>query len=488
MDALEKAATEEGALSRARLDADVATTREIGPARRAFRRLTAVLVAADALAIVATLVAVHAIITKTEGFDRRFVVVLIFAPALWIGVLHAFHLYEGDQLAPWEEFRGLISATSIGVVLLLVGTFWWKTSVSRAWLGWAWLIALLLELAVRRVYRWYVRHGKRTGRLALRTLIVGTGDEAARMRVAMSEPVRGFRPVGHIAVTDKRERTEGLPVVGAMVDLAGAITQHDVECVFVSSSEVPPALMSEIARVCRRTDSQLRFSANLPETLMTRLSVQSVDDVPVLSLRPVRLTGMRAFVKRSVDALFGAVGLVVASPFLVLIGAAIRLTSKGPALFHQARVTKDGRIFTMYKFRTMVVNPEAALNGAVIDVTRPFFKLEDDPRVTRVGRFLRSWSLDELPQLWNVVKGDMSLVGPRALPVEQVATDQEALAHRNEVRAGMTGWWQIQGRSDVDYERALKMDLFYIENWSLTLDLYIILKSIGAVLARRGAV
>jgi exopolysaccharide biosynthesis polyprenyl glycosylphosphotransferase len=488
MDALEKAATEEGALSRARLDADVATTREIGPARRAFRRLTAVLVAADALTILATLVAVHAVITKTEGFDRHFVVVLIFAPVLWVAVLHAFHLYEGDQLAPWEEFRGLISATSIGVVLILVGTFWWKTSISRTWLAWAWLIALLLELVVRRVYRWYVRHGKRTGRLALRTLIVGTGKEAARMRDAMSEPVRGFTPVGHIALTDGRESTEGEPVLGGMADLTEAITQHDVECVFVSSSEVPPALMTEIARVCRRTDSQLRFSANLPETLMTRLSVQTVAEVPILSLRPVRLTGTRAFVKRSVDALFGAVGLVVASPFLVLIGAAIRLTSKGPALFHQARVTKDGRIFTMYKFRTMVVNPEAALNGAVIDVTRPFFKLEDDPRVTRVGRFLRSWSLDELPQLWNVVKGDMSLVGPRALPVEQVATHQEALAHRNEVRAGMTGWWQIQGRSDVDYERALKMDLFYIENWSLTLDLYIILKSIGAVLARRGAV
>jgi lipopolysaccharide/colanic/teichoic acid biosynthesis glycosyltransferase len=141
----------------------------------------------------------------------------------------------------------------------------------------------------------------------------------------------------------------------------------------------------------------------------------------------------------------------------------------------------------MLKFRTMVNDPAGALDGKLIDLTQPFFKMRDDPRLIRVGRFLRAVSLDELPQLWNVMRGDMSLVGPRPLPAEQVAANIEALAPRHEVRAGMTGWWQISGRSEVDVSEALRMDLFYIENWSLSLDLYIVLKTVGVVIVGRGA-
>jgi lipopolysaccharide/colanic/teichoic acid biosynthesis glycosyltransferase len=144
-------------------------------------------------------------------------------------------------------------------------------------------------------------------------------------------------------------------------------------------------------------------------------------------------------------------------------------------------------VFTIYKFRTMVSDVERALDGKVIDLTKPFFKMEDDPRLTGVGRFLRSFSLDELPQLWNVVRGDMSLVGPRPLPAEQVAANEEFLRPRHEVRAGVTGLWQISGRSKLDSEEALRMDRFYIENWSPSLDLYILLMTAFTVVARRGA-
>jgi lipopolysaccharide/colanic/teichoic acid biosynthesis glycosyltransferase len=172
---------------------------------------------------------------------------------------------------------------------------------------------------------------------------------------------------------------------------------------------------------------------------------------------------------------------------MAALAFAIRLTSSGPIFFTQLRVTKNGDVFPMYKFRTMVTNHERALEGKAIDLTQPFFKLEDDPRLTRVGRVLRSLSLDELPQLWNVLRGDMSIVGPRPLPVEQVDANQEFLSPRHEVSGGITGLWQISGRSDLDSDEALRIDRYYIENWSLALDVYILLKTIGAVLTRRGA-
>jgi lipopolysaccharide/colanic/teichoic acid biosynthesis glycosyltransferase len=166
----------------------------------------------------------------------------------------------------------------------------------------------------------------------------------------------------------------------------------------------------------------------------------------------------------------------------VVIAVAIRLDSRGPVFFHQERVTKDGRIFRMHKFRSMRTDVDAAL-----DTTRPFFKLQSDPRLTRVGAFLRRFSLDELPQFWNVITGEMSIVGPRPLPADQVAANPELLSPRHVVSAGVTGWWQTNGRSGVTPEEALRLDLFYIENWSLTLDMYVVLKTFGAVVGRQGA-
>jgi lipopolysaccharide/colanic/teichoic acid biosynthesis glycosyltransferase len=201
----------------------------------------------------------------------------------------------------------------------------------------------------------------------------------------------------------------------------------------------------------------------------------------------VRLSATGAVSKRCLDLVIGSVALLLALPFMAVIASAIRLTSRGPAFFLQKRVTKDGEVFTMYKFRTMVGDLEPALDGGLIDLTQPYFKLQIDPRITGVGRFLRSLSLDELPQLWNVVRGQMSLVGPRPLPVEQVLANEQLLSPRHEVKGGLTGLWQISGRSDLDSEEALRIDRFYIENWSLSLDLYILIKTIGVVFARRGA-
>jgi lipopolysaccharide/colanic/teichoic acid biosynthesis glycosyltransferase len=215
--------------------------------------------------------------------------------------------------------------------------------------------------------------------------------------------------------------------------------------------------------------------------LTSRLAFLKVGAAIAVALRPVRLSGRQAAMKRIIDLAVASVALLLTLPLWPVITLAIRLDSRGPALFHQERVTKDGRIFRIHKFRTM------RTGGPAFDTTRPFFKLESDPRLTRVGVLLRKLSLDELPQLWNVLTGEMSIVGPRPLPADQVAANADLLTPRQAVPAGVTGWWQINGRSGVTPEEALRLDLFYIENWSPTLDLYIMLKTFGAVVGQQGA-
>jgi lipopolysaccharide/colanic/teichoic acid biosynthesis glycosyltransferase len=193
------------------------------------------------------------------------------------------------------------------------------------------------------------------------------------------------------------------------------------------------------------------------------------------------LTRTQVAVKRGFDLVVVSVALVVSLPLWMAVAIAIRLSSPGPVLFHQQRVSKGGRIFRMHKFRTMTDV------DCPVDTSTPFFKLESDPRLTRVGRILRRYSLDELPQFWNVLKGEMSLVGPRPLPADQVAAHVELLGPRHEVPAGVTGWWQINGRSAVTPDEAIQLDQFYIENWSLPLDLYILLRTFGTVLGGKGA-
>jgi lipopolysaccharide/colanic/teichoic acid biosynthesis glycosyltransferase len=233
--------------------------------------------------------------------------------------------------------------------------------------------------------------------------------------------------------------------------------------------------------VARQAEVEVRVLANLPQMLTSRLAVLKVGPAIAVALRPARLSGPQAAMKRAIDLVGASVGLLLSLPLWPIIALAIRLDSRGPALFHQDRVTKDGRIFRMHKFRTMRTGDPA------FDTSRPFFKLKSDPRLTRVGVILRRLSLDELPQLWNVLTGEMSIVGPRPLPADQVAAHSDLLGPRQAVPAGMTGWWQINGRSQVTADEALRLDVFYIENWSPTLDVYILLKTFGAVFRRQGA-
>jgi len=408
---------------------------------------------------------------------------ILAAPLLWVAVFHAFSLYTPQHLSAPEEFRRVIGATGVGIVLLVMVSFWSNSSFSRGWIGLTWLLTLFAELAARRGWRWHMYRMRMAGRLAYRTLVVGTTAEADRLCEILSQKGSGFVPLGYVRPRDQAVAANHLPVLGELTRLRELIRQHAADCLFVASTSVGVEEIALVAQVGRLEGTEIRVSANLPQVLTSRLSFQKVGPAIALSLRPARLSTTQEAVKRAFDLVAASSVLVVSLPIWVATALAIRLTSRGPVFFHQERVTKGGKVFRMHKFRTMRP-PDGTIP---LDTTVPFFKMEADPRLTRVGRLIRRLSIDELPQLWNVIVGEMSIVGPRPLPANQVAANAELLSPRHEVSAGLTGWWQINGRSKVTAEEALRLDLFYIENWSLSLDLYILMKTFGEVALGRGA-
>jgi exopolysaccharide biosynthesis polyprenyl glycosylphosphotransferase len=453
-----------------------------GEALRRYRAISIGLAVTDAACIVAALIAIYQVRYSMRPMPVRELAVVIVAPLLWVAAFRAFNLYAPQHLSPSDEFRGIIGATSLGIVLVVMAGYWSKSEFPRAWLGMSWLLALLLELATRRAWEARRVRLKRGGRLAFRTLIVGTRGEANRLAETLKDPTSGYTPIGYVGTVDPLAPANGLAVVGDIGDLRRLAREHDVDCFFVASTSVSAEDILRVTQVARQERTEVRVSANLSQTLTSRLTLQKVGGAIALSIRPVRLTRAQMAMKRAFDLVLASVALAVTLPLWAGIAIAIRLSSRGPVFFRQERVTKGGRTFWMHKFRTMKVEADCP-----VDTSAPFFKLQSDPRLTPVGKVLRRLSLDELPQFWNVLKGEMSLVGPRPLPADQVAANLELLSPRHEVPAGVTGWWQINGRSGVTPEEAIHLDQFYIENWSLALDLYILLKTFGAVLGQRGA-
>ena len=450
-------------------------------ALRRYRQIAVGLALSDAACVVVALLASYALRYPGQLVPAREAAIIALAPLVWIVVFYTFDLYAPQHLSAPEELRRVIGASGVGVVLLVMGSYWSRSSFSRAWVGLTFALVLVLELLPRRWWRAYQWRLRMDGRLALRTLVVGTSAEASRLVEILRVAASGFLPLGYVQTSDPTVAANRLPVLGRIGELDRLVRDHAADCLFVASTGITEADMSRVTQVARETEVEVRVLANLPQMLTSRLALLKVGPAVAVALRPVRLSGPQAAMKRAIDLAVASVVLLVTMPLWPVIALAIRLDSRGPVLFHQERVTKDGRIFRMHKFRTMRTGDPA------LDTTRPFFKLEVDPRLTRVGTFLRRYSLDELPQLWNVLVGDMSIVGPRPLPADQVAANADLLTPRQAVPAGVTGWWRINGRSRVTAEEALRLDLFYIENWSPTLDLYILLKTFAAVVGRDGA-
>jgi exopolysaccharide biosynthesis polyprenyl glycosylphosphotransferase len=448
----------------------------------------------DALAVVAALGLTRLARLGLAPLGWQWALSLFIAAVAWLGIAMGLGLYQFSRLSPAEEFRRLVEGagllTGVGLVVgLFMGGSLFRI-LSRGWPFVVGSLALILILVTRQA--WHRRMGslRAQGKLSYRTLIVGANDEGVRVaRTLGPRPFLGFLPVGFLKTSSVSADSDGLPVLGAVEDLSDVIVEQGIECVFVASSAVTPELMRETTRALRRFDVEVRVSANMTEILSSRLTVHPVGDLLALSLRPARLTGGQALAKRIFDLVVGTVALVVIAPVWLVSALMVKLTSRGPVLFSQERVGRVERTFTIYKFRTMVQGAEGLLSQVeqLNEASGPLFKIRQDPRITRVGRFLRRYSIDELPQLINVLRGEMSLVGPRPPLPREVATYEDWHRARLEVKPGITGLWQVGGRSELSFDDYVRLDLFYIENWSILYDVFILGKTVPAVLFRKGA-
>jgi exopolysaccharide biosynthesis polyprenyl glycosylphosphotransferase len=418
-----------------------------------------------------------------------FWLLLLTIPLITPVVYLLMRLYRVHQYSTAEEFRRIIIAISLITTATVMISFWTKASFSRLWMLLSWVLGLALALLARRLWHWQVRRLRRTGKLMFRTLIVGANAEADQLAATMQAREYGFLPVGFVAGGMDALRPDDQQVIGPIDRLRELIRETKADCLFVASSAVTSDDVRQVMKARRLEDVEVRFTANLPTVLSSRLAPQTIGGVMTLSVNVLQLTRTQAATKRACDIAISAAGLLLLSALLVGVALAIALTSRGPVIFRQDRIGLRGRPFTLLKFRTMVAGADLMLEMLrdQNEADGPLFKLRNDPRVTRIGRFLRRYSIDELPQLINVLKGEMSLVGPRPPLAEEVALYSDWQLDRLEVRPGITGLWQVSGRSDLSFEEYVQLDLFYVENWSIAYDLYILSKTIPMLVASRGA-
>ncbi|MGE7432950.1 MULTISPECIES: sugar transferase [Kitasatospora] len=426
---------------------------------------------------------------------RREVVLLL--PLLWPLALLAVRAYGQRQLTGGlEEYRRITRAALVLGAIAVLGS---GLALGRDELVYDAVLALAgaaaLTLALRRVLQWRLAAAWSAGRNLRRVLVLGHPGGVAELAGSLArQSPHGLRLVGACltaAPAPDRRPDPQLPVLGGRENVVSVVRRTGCEMVIV----LPDAALDQMALRRLGWDLaaegvQLLISPQLADVAAARLSVRSIGGLPLLHLRAPVGSALARLPKEILDRLIAAVGLLLLTPLLLVVAAAVRSTSPGPALFQQRRAGLGGEQFTMLKFRTMVQNAEelrdelAELN---VNSDGPLFKLPGDPRTTGVGRFLRRYSLDELPQLINVLAGHMSLVGPRPPLPEETLDYDEVTRRRLLVKPGLTGLWQVSGRSDLPWKEAVRLDLSYVDNWSHALDARILLRTTGAVARGKGA-
>ena len=407
-------------------------------------------------------------------------------------VLYFFsRLYDVKRSMPrLDEFYRIVAATSIGTVITIASTtFLFKNTAleldfPRAMIIYAWLLAAIFVTAGRSVLVLVRNWLRRRGLWSDRLLIVGTGDVGRMILQKVRQmPRLGYEVIGFIEDDEPQDQEiMGVPVLGGIDDIPDLIQEHEIEEVIVGRPELAHQEVLAIISRCERGQVGIKIFPDLFQIIATELSIGDLGGLPLLTVRDVALRGWKLTLKRTVDLLGSAFGLIVLSPALMFIALLIKLDSPGPVFYAQERMGLDAKPFWCLKFRSMRTDAES--HG-------PGWTTESDPRVTRLGRLIRRLSIDELPQLINVLVGDMSLVGPRPerpVYVNQFRRSIPRYMDRHREKAGMTGWAQVNGlRGDTSIAERTKYDLWYIENWSLWLDFKIMLRTIFSIFGDRHA-
>jgi exopolysaccharide biosynthesis polyprenyl glycosylphosphotransferase len=415
--------------------------------------------------------------------------------AIWYSCFAACGLYSlALRQQPWIVALRIVVACSIATAALSAFTLASRSGAfALGVVGYFWVAAVLTELIGRFGITVGGRYAEQQTRELRHAVIVGSGPMALKLyHTITARQLRDYVIVGFV---DSRHPSE-MPieirsrVIGTLEQFESLLSQQPIDQVLIALPvKSNYEAIQRVIASCERVGVELKYFPDLFSVSVGRHAFDGGDDLPAMRLQLV-VDDHRLVVKRSLDVTGAICGLVLLSPLLLACVVAIKVTSPGPALFAQPRYGRNRRLFRMYKFRTMVRDAEHQ-QGALESQNEahgPVFKIRRDPRVTRVGRTMRRLSMDELPQLFNVLRGDMSLVGPRPLPVRDVSRFSETwLMRRFSVKPGLTCLWQVNGRSDVDFDHWVRLDLDYIDNWSLGLDLRILFKTVPVVLMGRGA-
>jgi exopolysaccharide biosynthesis polyprenyl glycosylphosphotransferase len=411
----------------------------------------------------------------------------------WRIIFDKFNLYRSRRLeSKIQEWKDIFKAITTGTVIFFIGgkildivtltpyfciTFWLSTSI--------------FTILFRSFLRYFLKFIRRYGRNLRFILIVGTNQRAYDIETWINKHKEvGYRVKGYLDDLT-HEPKEPIKILGKLADFPDVIRSTIIDEVFVALPV--KSQYGAIQKIIEQAEEQgvlVRYLSQLFETNGSRPQVSSFEELPLLATVNGSQEDWRLLSKRILDILLSSVLLIITLPLMLLIAIAIKLTSQGPIFFNQNRIGYNKRPLRLYKFRTMVENAEIlqAELESLNEMDGPVFKIQNDPRVTRVGKWLRMTSLDELPQLFNVLKGGMSLVGPRPLPVRDYeGFDKDWQRRRFSVRPGMTCLWQIYGRNNVRFEKWMELDMQYIDQWSLWLDFKILAKTIPAVLKGSGA-
>ena len=416
---------------------------------------------------------------------------------VWLSMLAAIRSRDVRVIgAGSDEYQRVAKATGVTFGAVAVITLLAKGDISRGYLLVALPLGLGLLLLERYFWRSWLAARRREGTCLIGAIVVGDHQEAVRTAAQlMKHHHAGYRPIG-IAFTDGDGGARNAVAQGHEVPLvpferlADTVRATHTRAVIVAG-DLPGGkeAIQNLGWQLENSKTELILESRLTAIAGPRIHMRPVEGLPMLHVDLPQYQGMNHSIKRGIDLVLAGVAFVLLSPVLAGVALAVRLDSPGPVLFRQERIGGHGERFTMFKFRSMVIDAEARLAAlqAKNQGSGLLFKMKDDPRITRVGAFIRRYSLDELPQLLNVLNGSMSLIGPRPPLPREVAAYEGRVNRRLLIKPGITGLWQVSGRSNLSWEESVTLDLFYVENWSVTTDFTILLKTVKAVLQRDGA-
>jgi exopolysaccharide biosynthesis polyprenyl glycosylphosphotransferase len=447
-------------------------------------------------AVMITAAAFLALVARRPVMDtsttiRYDLVAVVLAPA-WVSVLVLTRAYEPRYLAAGsEEYRRVNSASLRFAALLVAVSFAFQADLSRGFVGLALVFGAVLLLLGRWAARQLLSSYRRRGKALHRIVVAGSSDEVASLRAELLRAGRSGLSVAAACVP-----AVDVPATSARLGGVDVRPLHDVIAVLADTRAdmlavagtraLGPGALRRLAWELEETGVDLVISPVVMELAGPRMHIRPLADLPFLHLERPEFTGIRRVIKTVFDYTVASTLITLLSPLLLVVAVVILLTSPGPAFFRQNRLGVRGEEFEVWKFRTMAVDAEARKAELANESGGMLFKVKSDPRVTPIGRWLRRFSMDELPQLFNVINGTMSLVGPRPLP-ERLKDFDEAERRRLLVKPGITGLWQVSGRSDLSWEESVRLDLYYVENWSPALDVLILLRTVAVLVRPRGA-